>query len=331
MKKKIIIFIVLAAVSAAGYYFWKKKNSGNKQENFRPVAVQKGDISLSVMATGVVQPQNRLEIKPAIAGRMETLLVHEGDRVRRGQILAWMSSSERAALLDAARAQGEKELKKWEEIYKPAPLVAPMDGIIIARNAEPGQTVSLSDIPLVMSDRLIVKAQVDETDIGQLKNGQATEVTLDAYASQKIPGQVHAIAYEAKTVNNVTIYEVDVLPEKVPPFMRSGMTANVSFLIRRKERVLMVPQDAVKQGEEGAFVFVASADAERKKKREKRAVKIGMSDGKNIEIIEGLSEGDKVMIPQIKWENKAGAQGSNPFSPMGGNRSAQQRGGGGSR
>ncbi|OGR84246.1 MAG: hypothetical protein A2901_06860 [Elusimicrobia bacterium RIFCSPLOWO2_01_FULL_54_10] len=318
MKRKIIIVTIIILALAGGYCAWKQKSAKSKQESFKPVAVEKGAISISVMATGVVQPQNRLELKPAIAGRVEDMLVQEGQAVKRGQLLAWLSSSERAALLDAARAQGAAELKKWELIYKPAPMVAPMDGIIIARNAEPGQTVALSDIPLVMSDRLIVKAQVDETDIGRLEAGQVTEITLDAYSSKKIPGKVRTIAYEAKTVNNVTIYEVDVLPDEVPPFMRSGMTANVSFLVNRKEGILVLPQAAVRQGEGGSFVFIANGNST--KKKEKRQIKTGITDGKMIEITDGLAEGDKVLVADVKWDKGGGSQASSPLSPMGGGR-----------
>jgi macrolide-specific efflux system membrane fusion protein len=65
-----------------------------------------GPIEETVEATGTIVPLNRVEIKPPIAGRIERLLADEGDSVREGQILAWMSSDDRAAILDAARAQG---------------------------------------------------------------------------------------------------------------------------------------------------------------------------------------------------------------------------------
>lgn len=334
MNKKKIIAVILISAAAAGGYYWKKKSSRGSEENFRAVQTEKGSISVSVLATGVVQPQNRLELKPAIAGRMEEILVQEGQAVKRGQVLAWLSSSERAALLDAARAQGDAELEKWKKIYRPAPMVAPMDGVIIARNAEPGQTVSLSDIPLVMSDRLIVKAQVDETDIGQLSPGLSTEITLDAYAQRNIPGRTQSIAFEAKTVNNVTIYEVDVVPDSVPPFMKSGMTANVSFLIRKKDDVLLIPQQALSEGEgRGEFeprpyVLVPGKNGENKKNREKKAVKTGISDGKSVEITEGLAEGETILVPDVRWDKGGGSQGNNPFSPM---RSTRPRQGGGGR
>ena len=100
-----------------------------------------------------------------------------------------------------------------------------------------------------MSDRLTVKAQVDETDIAEIHLKQRAEIVLDAYPDRAIPARVDQIAYEAKTVNNVTTYIVDVLPDKTPSFMRSGMTANVTFLTADKKGVLLVPaQRASDQG-----------------------------------------------------------------------------------
>jgi len=222
----------------------------------------------------------------------------------------------------------------WHTLPRPIIGLAPMDGVIIARNAEPGQTVSLSDIPLVMSDRLIVKAQVDETDIGQLQPGQTAEITLDAYSKHKIPGRTHSIAFEAKTVNSVTIYEVDVLPDSVPSFMKSGMTANVAFRIRRKDDVLVIPQQAVREGEgrdgveTGPYVLVPGAGGDKKKKHDKKPIQMGLSDGKMVEVTEGLAEGETVLVPEVRWDKGGGSQGTNPFLPMRNTRPQQPRSGG---
>ena len=104
----------------------------------RAVKVTQGDLSVTVTATGMVKPYNRVEIKAPIPGRIEEVLVQEGEEVKQGQVLARMSSVERAALLDAARAQGEAAVKRWQEAYKVAPLLAPLDGMIIVRSVEPG-------------------------------------------------------------------------------------------------------------------------------------------------------------------------------------------------
>jgi macrolide-specific efflux system membrane fusion protein len=304
----------LVALFVAVAYFWGVRSASAPA--FHEVAVTRGNIEVSILANGTVQPRNRLEIKPPIAGRVEQVLVQEGQIVGKGQMLAWMSSSERAALLDAARARGPEEVKRWEELYKATPIVSPIQGTVIKRNVEPGQSFTSNDAVLVIADRLIVEAQVDETDIAQVKTKQKAHITLDAYPDEPIPAAVEAIAYEAKTVSNVTTYTVDVLPVRVPPFMRSGMTVSVAFQVALKEGVVRVPSRALTVRDGRAYVQVTANG-----RREERTVEAGLSDGKYTEIVDGLGEGDKVLVTQIKAEKRAG--GTNPFSTWG--RSSKQQ------
>ena len=171
----------------------------------RTVKAYRGDLEVKVTATGTVKPYNRVEIKAPIPGRVEEVLVREGDWVKKGQVLAQMSSSERAALLDAARARGAETMKRWEEAYKMAPLLAPLDGTIIVRSVEPGQTVTTADPVVVLSDRLIVEALVDETDLSLIEIGQKTGIQLDAYPKETFWGKVDHLMYESKLMNNVNV------------------------------------------------------------------------------------------------------------------------------
>jgi membrane fusion protein, macrolide-specific efflux system len=319
-KRTWIVILVLAGAAYAGHRWYPRKDAAPAM---RETAAERGDLEVTILATGVVQPRNRLEIKPPIAGRLDDILVREGDAVKKGQVLAWMSSNERAALLDAARAKGPKELAHWEELYKPAPLIAPLDGVVIDRKVEPGQTATAQDILFVMSDRLVVKAQVDETDIGRVKPGQETALTLDAFPDRPVDGKVEHIAFEATTVNNVTIYEVDVLPAEVPEFMRSGMTANVTFVVERKEDVLLVPADAVQQREGRSTVRVPGPDGGGPAARE---VETGLTDGRRVEVVSGLREGDKVLVQSMRLPASS-SRGSSPFAPGGAGRRQSQSGG----
>jgi macrolide-specific efflux system membrane fusion protein len=259
-----------------------------------------------------VQPENRLEIKPPIPGRVEEVLVDEGQQVKPGQILAWMSSSERAGLLDAARARGPEELKRWQEFYKPTPILAPISGTIIQRNVEPGQTFTSQDAVLVMSDRLTVKAQVDETDIAQIALKQQSEIVLDAYPDQPVPAEVVQLAFDAKTVNNVTTYVVDVLPKTVPAFMRSGMTANVVFHVGEKKDIMLLPSEAIKTKDGKSYVLLKAAQPGQKNTEQE--VSLGASDGKQVEITVGVNAEQVVLIPQLKAAQQTLVS---PFSPFG--------------
>jgi membrane fusion protein, macrolide-specific efflux system len=311
-KRRIGIIVVLLALAGAGYCLWAWKFKTKPAPEFTTATVERGNLKMSALVTGTVQPQNRLEIKSPISGRIQSVEVREGAIVKRGQVLAWMSSTERAALLDAARAQGPEELARWEQLYKAAPLVAPLGGIIIARNVEPGQTITTSDAVLVMSDRLIVKAQVDETDLARIRLNMPAEISLDAYPSELIPSTVDHIAYEAKTVNNVTIYEVEVLPKARAEAMRSGMTANVSFIVANKENVLLIPTEAIRTEDGKSTVRVPAQNP--KKRSERRDITVGLSDGKRTEVMEGLSEGDTVLISNVNFGSKQNKK--NPFMPQ---------------
>ena len=309
-----VIGIILLAGAAGAAWFWRARATETPQ--YQEVRVERDSLKIFVLTTGMAQPQNRLEIKSPVAGRVEEALVREGDKVRKGQILAWMSSTERAALMDAARAKGATELAYWEQLYKPTPLVAPLDGDIIARKIEPGQTVTASDILYVMSDRLIIEAQVDETDIGRIVVGQAADITLDAYPQDVIPGKVDQIAYEAKTVNNVTTYMVDVLPGKVPAFLRSGMTANIKVLTAVTNGVLVLPSEAVHTEKNQAVVWRANP-ADRDKPLSVPIV-TGLSNGKKVEICSGLQEDDPVLVKTVFMTATKENNQKNPFMPSGG-------------
>ena len=316
MNKKWKIYLgLLIALSVTTTLIIKAGQSKSSKEVIREISPAFGSIRTFISTTGTVQPQNRLEIKPPIGGRIEKIEVLEGDKVKIGQTLAWMSSTERAALLDTARSQGEEALNYWQEVYKPTPLVAPIDGEVIVRAAEPGQTVTSTEAVIVLSDRLIVRAQVDETDIGRVKPAQAAIIGLDAYPQVKVKAKVGHISYESTIVNNVTIYEVDIVPQRVPDVFRSGMSASVDIIEAGKEDILLIPLAAVKQDKEGNFVLLSQ---DRDKRALERRVKLGISDGSNVEVISGLKAEDKIIIEtKIYLPAKEAASGNSPFMPFG--------------
>ncbi|QHI68960.1 efflux RND transporter periplasmic adaptor subunit [Tichowtungia aerotolerans] len=248
MKKTIFWFIVLLILAGGGYYRHKSlTQQAVSGPAYDTATVERRDLRTTVESTGEVEPRNRLKVISPIAGRLEKLLVDEGDSVEKGQILGWVSSTERATLLDAALAKSQKELEYWQELYNPTPLISPLGGTIIARDFEPGQTISSSDSIVVIADDLIVVANLDETDIGQIQVGQTVEVTLEAYPEKTFPCVVEKIAYNAKTISNVTMYEVDVRPVNLPSFARSGMTANLEVIIEERKNALTLPASAIQQ------------------------------------------------------------------------------------
>ncbi|MCK4564044.1 MAG: efflux RND transporter periplasmic adaptor subunit [Verrucomicrobia bacterium] len=397
MKKAIKWIVVLAVLGGGGYGYYtaKIKKPDDAKVSYDRAKAEIRDLHTTVESTGEIKPRNRLDVKPPIAGRLEELEVDEGDLVDKGQVLGWVSSTERATLLDAALATSEEELEYWQELYKPSPLISPLKGTIIARNFEPGQSIGANDAIVVIADDLIVVADLDETDIGLVKVAQKVDVRLEAYPDRTFPCVVEKIAYDARIVSNVTMYEVDVRPERLPPFARSGMTANLEFTIEEKKGALTVPASSIQQksagekapekgGDPGGEKQAGGADADRKammmqrmrergmsdaeiqerlaqfaagggrpgggqggglgggkrsksnavsfvlidsgdpENPEQKIVKIGISDGSYTEILEGLEEGDEVLIRKITPSAKDPSGGS-PFMP------SRPSGGGGRR
>jgi len=324
MRPKMIKVFILIAVMAAGGVFGKMKTQSATPGNdlTREIKPVIGNIQNVISSTGTVLPKNRLEVKPSVNGRIDEVLVQEGQSVRAGETLAWMSSTERAALLDAARGQNEETLRYWQEVYKAIPLISPINGEVIVAKTQPGQTVTTADPVVVLSDQLIVRAQVDETDIGKIKDGQRAVVSLDAYPDTKIPAAVGHIYYESKTVNNVTIYEVDLLPKEVPEFFRSGMNATVNFIAQSKDNVLLIPGEAVLREKDGNFVLVKDADGQ----SQQRPVYLGISDDKNVEILSGVDAYDTIVVKTKKYTLPKSNVGTNPLMPIRSQRrSSQQR------
>jgi macrolide-specific efflux system membrane fusion protein len=265
-----------------------------KGQQGQRVKVFQGDLRQMVQATGNVEPLNKVSILPPVTGRIDKILVYEGSTVKRGQILAYMSSSDRAALLDNAASQGADQVKYWQDAYKATPIVAPANGTIIARNVVEGQTVSTDTDLYDLSDRLVVLAYVDETDLGKIHMGQIAECTVDAYPNQVFRSKVTLIGHQAQKVNNVISYQVNLEPQKVPGDLRAGMTANANFIVQEKKDVLLLPNYAVKGAASTTVSLKVLTDP--KKPAVDRDVALGETDGVQVEVLSGLEEGDTVLV-----------------------------------
>ena len=308
-RNAIIAVAVLGVLLIAGFVWLSSRESA---VTFKEVSVTRGNIAHTILSSGFVQPRNRLQIKAPVAGRIEQILVKEGQVVKKGDVMAWMSSTERAALLDAAAGQGPEVYKKWAELYLATPVLAPIEGTVIQKNVEPGQTFASSDAIFQLSDQLTVKAQVDETDISRIKLKEPAVITLDAYPDEKLPAFVDKIAFDSTTVNSVTTFVVDVIPQKTPTFMRSGMTANVTFSVDLRSDVLLMPSEALKVVDGKTVVLLKSPETN---KPETHRIEVGITDGKMTEVLSGLKEGDVLMISEFKLGDRK--SNNSPFGMPG--------------
>ncbi len=304
--KKLIIGIMVVIIVLAGFFYLRNRDASNSaQPNYETARVQRGNIEIKVLSTGTIEPYTRVEVSSSVSGRIDRVEVDEGDIVREGDILAWISSEDRIALLDAARSglesaqkEGHPEaVKEAEMAYeiadracKPVPLTNSISGEVINRSCEAGQNVSTQSILFVIADRLVATVEVDEADIGNIELGQETWIVLDAFPDERLRGKVSKISREGRLVSDVVVYDVMVNPLKVPRRWASGMTANVEFVVEKKDSVLIIPKSAVKQGRGENFVVVLEEEPA------PRRIETGVTDGRVVEVTQGLKEGEKVIL-----------------------------------
>lgn len=303
MKKKLIIILgILVVAGFAAFMIFRPVKPVVEKET----RLEQKDLHVEFRETGEVRPRNRLEIKPPFAGRVEEILVQEGDAIKKGQVIVWMSSSERAAMVDAARAISMEEYDRWQTIYKPTPIVAPMDGFIILRSNEPGQTITTADAILVMADDLIVEANVDETDLRYIKIGDTLKMSLDAYPDETFNGIVEHIAYESTVVSNVTVYTIKIRPVKKPKVFRAGMTATITVTAESKKEAWSIPSNFITERAGKKTVTVKTTVKNNKVTFQTRNITTGVTDGRYTEILSGLKQGETAVI--LKTQTKAKAK-----------------------
>lgn len=310
--KKILILIAVLALAGGGWYFLKKEKAAGGVRYSSARVVSK-TISEFIDTTGEVSPRNRVEIQPSAGGRIEWILVEEGDKIKMGQVLALMSSSDRVAILDAARAMGDDQYKTWEETYKPIKVISPLDGTIILKDVVEGQTVGQSTVLFAISDNLILSANVDESDVGKVREGQTASTVLDAYPNNPVKGKVFQILDEGKNQSNVITYKVKIKPDFIPPFFKSQMTANIKIEVARKRNALLIPAAAVTIDPSGRTAVITEVN---NNKPVYKKIETGLDEGDLVEVTRGLEEGDTVMFQDKGYRpQQASDSGTNPLMP----------------
>ncbi|MBI4802025.1 MAG: efflux RND transporter periplasmic adaptor subunit [Elusimicrobia bacterium] len=310
--KKILITIAALALAGGGWYYYK---SGKKSADvkYARAEVLIKDISEFVETTGEVIPLNRVEVQPPSSGRIEQIVVDEGDKIKAGEIMALMSSADRVAILDAARALGDDQYKNWKETYKPIKIISPLDGTIILKDVVEGQTVGQSTVLFAISDNLILSANVDESDIGKVRERQTASIVLDAYPDNPVKGKVFQILDEGKNQSNVITYKVKIKPDLVHPFFKSQMTANIKIETAKKRNALLIPTASVTIDPSGSTAVITEV---LDKKPVYTKIETGLDQGDYVEVTKGLKEGDIVMFVGKNYKaQKASDQGTNPLMP----------------
>ena len=217
----------------------------------------------------------------------------------------------------AAYDQAKAAMVKVERNLGYATITSPIDGVVISRAVEEGQTVAAGfETPTLFTiandlTQMQVIADVDEADIGQVSDGQRVEFTVDAYPDDTFEGTVEQVRLEATTESSVVTYEVVITAYNPDLKLKPGLTANVTIFTLEKENALAVPTKALRfvpdaelLGEVGVTIGAQTATAPGKrevwimhgKEMQPRLVTTGAASGDLTEITDGLSDGDTVAV-----------------------------------
>lgn len=233
-------------------------------------------------------------------------------------------------------ASAKEEVQRAQTNLSYATITSPIDGVVLSKSVEEGQTVAASfstpELFTIAQDltNMQVVADVDEADIGDVKEGERVSFTVDAYPDDTFEGEVKQVRQEATTTNNVVTYEVVISAPNADLKLKPGLTANVTIYTAERKGVLSVPSKALRftpQKETvGKMKIVDVANAKNKvwtiegNSIVAHKVNIGMTDGTNTQIVGGIAEGTKVItgLNVMGGEEKMPmeAQGEkSPFAP----------------
>lgn len=208
-------------------------------------------------------------------------------------------------------ASAKEEVQRAQTNLGYATITSPIDGVVLSKSVEEGQTVAASfstpELFTIAQDltNMQVVADVDEADIGDVKEGERVSFTVDAYPDDTFEGEVKQVRQEATTSNNVVTYEVVISAPNADLKLKPGLTANVTIYTAERKGVLSVPSKALRftpQKETvGKMKIVDVANAKNKvwtiegNSIVAHKVNIGMTDGTNTQIVGGIAEGTKVV------------------------------------
>ena len=245
-------------------------------------------------------------------------------------------------------AQSRESVQRAQTNLGYATITSPIDGVVLSKAVEEGQTVAASfntpELFTIAQDltNMRVIADIDEADIGGVKEGQRVSFTVDAFPEDTFEGNVTQVRQQATTESNVVTYEVVISAPNVDLKLKPGLTANVTIYTLEKNDVLTVPAKALRFQPNEALLkdgqTIEDCEGQRKvwtlegNVFKAHKVETGTTNGVTTEITGGIAEGTEVLTDfEISGGEMAmpqGAQGgSNPFMPRPGNRNRNAQGG----
>ncbi len=392
------IWIGLLALGLAGAGVAATRPKADKEDDkgkTKTAKAEVADVQVRVTEVGSVEPQVKVDVKSVLSGKVVELLVREGDRVKRGQVLARVEPDVNQArdlaqvknavaeteialaeakathdrnqgllsqgLLSAqAGLESETRYRQAKAMYDAAmdkyrivqesgvPIAAveasttqrlnvtsPQDGVVIRRPVEIGDTVTsgvssfnAGTVLMTVADveTMIIKAGINEVDIGKVRLQQPVKVTLDAYPKVRFAGTIQRIAPAARLEEKVKVFDVEIAIDRQGNELRTGMTANIDVVGEKREKVLAVPVEAIFKKDETEVVYVKKAEAAKpaekpglfatvfaagkkdappakldpkdawQEKFELREIETGLASVDRVEVVKGLAVGAEVAV-----------------------------------
>ncbi|WP_071141932.1 efflux RND transporter periplasmic adaptor subunit [Acidaminococcus timonensis] len=336
-KILLILLAILIAGGAGGYKYYQVKKTQEAVAATRTDAVQRGNLRKTISATGALKALDNVDINSKITGRIVAVYVKENQHVTAGQALVKLDDTslkatqemKRATLADkkatydrdtalldqGAIAQSvfdtaEAEYRVAQAEYDQATsnvndtvISTPIDGYVIGKPTPVGQTVSsgISTPQVLMSvanlDKMQIYLMVDESDIGQIKQGQNVEFTVDAYPNETFKGTVTLIGRSATTTNNVNYYTVYVDVENSEGKLLPTMTARANVIVDEMDNVLTVANKCLhtEDGQQYVLVYNKKDNTSRKV-----PVKVLLAGTDRTAVEADLQEGEELVVKTTK-------------------------------
>ncbi|ARV05861.1 efflux transporter periplasmic adaptor subunit [Polaribacter sp. SA4-10] len=354
--KKIIIFGGIALALIAVLVWFGKKNSASPIE-YETEKAFKATIIKKSIATGKVTPLEEIEIKPQITGIIDKILLLEGTKVKKGDLIATVRvvPNEQSLISAKGRVDNIKiglnnsnvsykrnknlfekgvisraEYEAIELTYNQAKqnltnaqndyliikkgssgsgasantnIIAQMSGTILEIPVKEGDQVIQSNnfnagttiASIADMSKMIFEGKVDESEVGKLVNGTKIEISLGAIENKKFPAVLNFIAPKGTEEAGAVQFKIkaDVLLDD-EYFIRAGYSANAEIVLERKDSVLSIKESLLQFDRKTEKPFVEIKNVEGK--FDKKDVKLGTSDGVNVEILEGVTKEDEIKI-----------------------------------
>ena len=219
--------------------------------------IAKAKATLASAEAKVLQAAATVKETRASLGRLRQVAKLSGGKVPAPAELETAEAALERAIADEASAKATVEetratLRTTETDLTKASIRSPIDGVVLARSADPGQTVAASlQAPVLFKlaeslAQMELQVDVDEADVGQVKPEQAATFTVDAYPNRRYPARIALVRFGAETVNNVVTYKTILKVNNDDLSLRPGMTATAEIVTAERENVLLAPNAALR-------------------------------------------------------------------------------------